>query len=135
MRANGFHIEESASAPRQSSIAVPQPLRQVAVKWQQKIVLVLTETIDWIHAADDYVELHASGRRYLLHATLNNLAAKLDPRMFLRIHRSVVVNLQAIKDISPGIHGEFVIALQDGTQLRSGRTYGEAMRQLLSNSL
>lgn len=136
MRAKDLELHEGpSSAPPQSSPAAQEPLRQIAVKWQQKIILLPTETIDWIQAADDYVELHANGRRYLLHATLNRLAAKLDPKTFLRVHRSVVVNLQAIKEITPGIHGEFIIALQSGTELRSGRTYGETMRQLLSNSL
>ena len=136
MRAKGLELDAEPSSPApQPSIAAQVPLRQIAVKWQQKIVLLLTETIDWVQAADDYVELHANGRRYLLRATLNKLVAKLDPKTFLRIHRSVVVNLQAIKDITPGIHGEFIIALRNGTELRSGRTYGETMKQLLSNSL
>jgi two-component system, LytTR family, response regulator len=136
MRARGLEVDgEPAANFQQSASAAREPLRQVAVRWQQKTVLLLTETIDWIRAADDYVELHAGGRRYLLHATLNNLAAKLDPKTFMRVHRSIVVNLHAIKEITSGIHSEYVIALQDGTQLRSGRTYLEAMRKLLTNSL
>ena len=136
MRAKRLEVDgEQPVASPQSWTVAREPLRQVAVRRQQKIVLVPTETIDWIRAADDYVELHAGGRRYLLHSTLNKLAGKLDPLTFLRVHRSVVVNLRAIKEITPGIHGEYDIALQDGTELRSGRTYGEAMRQLLSNSL
>jgi two-component system, LytTR family, response regulator len=127
--------EEQAPASPQSGSAARESLRQVAVRWHQKIVLVPTETIDWVRAADDYVELHADGRRYLLHSTLNKLAEKLDPQTFLRVHRSIVVNLSAIKEITPSFHGEYEITLQDGTELRSGRTYGEAMRQLLSNSL
>jgi two-component system LytT family response regulator len=127
------HIRATASTL--SRTPAREPLRQVAVRWQRKIVLVPTETIDWIRAADDYVELHAGGRRHLLHSTLNKIAGKLDPLTFLRVHRSIVVNLRAIKEITPGIHGEYDIALQDGTELRSGRSYGEAMRQLLSNSL
>ena len=136
MRARGLEVNQGqATASSPSLTPAREPLRQVAVRWQRKIVLVPTETIDWIRAADDYVELHAGGRRHLLHSTLNKLAGKLDPLTFLRVHRSIVVNLRAIKEITPGIHGEYDIALQDGTELRSGRTYGEAMRQLLSNSL
>ena len=136
MRARRLEVNQGqATASSQSLTPAREPLRQVAVRWQQKVVLVPTETIDWIRAADDYVELHAGGRRHLLHSTLNKLAGKLDPLTFLRVHRSIVVNLRAIKEITPGIHGEYDIALQDGTELRSGRTYGEAMRQLLSNSL
>jgi two-component system, LytTR family, response regulator len=126
---------DSAVAPNPSSSAAREPLRQIAVRWQQKIVLIPIETIGWIRAADDYVELHAGGRRYLLHATLNKLEAKLDPKSFLRVHRSVIVNLTAIKEITPGAQGEFDIVIRDGTPLRSGRTYGEVIRQLLSNSL
>jgi two-component system, LytTR family, response regulator len=128
-------FDESAVTPPPSSSDAQEPLRQIAVRSRQKIVLVPTQDIDWIRAADDYVELHAAGRRYLLHATLNKLAAKLDPKTFLRVHRSIVVNLNAIKEITPGLHGDYEITLQDGTDVRSGRTYGDAMRQLLSNSL
>jgi two-component system, LytTR family, response regulator len=129
LRAKALGVDEDMSA------AVREPLRQIAVTWQQKTVFVPTETIGWIRAADDYVELHAVGRHYLLRATLDKLAAKLDPKTFLRVHRSVVVNLNAIKEITPGLQGEFDIALQDGTELRSGRTYGNVLRRLLSNSL
>jgi two-component system, LytTR family, response regulator len=122
-----------ASSP--GPMGAQEPLRQVAVKWQQKIVLVPTETIDWVRAADDYVELHADGRSYLLHATLNRLEARLDSKTFLRVHRSVVVNISAIKTIALGLHGDYDITLRDGTELRSGRTYGAAIRQLVSNSL
>jgi two-component system LytT family response regulator len=136
LRARAFETDDlPAAAVRPPSTAVREPLRQIAVRWQQKIVLVPAESIGWIRAADDYVELHADGRRYLLHATLNKLAAKLDSRAFLRVHRSVIVNLSAIKEITPANQGEYDIAIQDGTKFRSGRTYGEAIRQLLSNSL
>ena len=77
----------------------------------------------------------AGGRCYLLHATLNKLAAKLDPKAFLRVHRSAIVSLNAIKEITPGIQDEFDIVLHYGTALLTGRTYGEVMRQLLSHSL
>jgi two-component system LytT family response regulator len=135
LRARALGIEEYVSPAERSSAARWVPLRQIAVKWQQKIVFIATDTIGWICAADDYVEIHATGRRYLLHATLNKFAAKLDPKSFLRVHRSVVVNLSAVKEITPSTQGEFDIALQDGTVLRSGRTYGEVMRRLLSNTL
>ena len=136
MRARCLDSDEAqATAYPPFRMIAREPLRQVAVKWQQKIVLVPTDTIDWVRAADDYVELHAGGRCYLLHSTLNKFAEKLDPLAFLRVHRSTVVNLRAIKEITPGIHGEYDIALRDGTKIRSGRTYGDVMRQLLSNSL
>jgi two-component system, LytTR family, response regulator len=128
-------FEESAITPSPFPSGTQQPLRQIAVRLRQKIVLVPTQDIDWIRAADDYVELHAAGSSYLLHATLNKLAAKLDPRTFLRVHRSIIVNLNAIKEITPGLHGDYEITLQDGSDVRSGRTYSDAMRQLLSNSL
>jgi two-component system, LytTR family, response regulator len=134
-RERGPSGESAVTPPPFSPSGAQEPLRQIAVKSREKIVLVPTQDIDWIRAADDYVEIHAADRRYLLHATLNKLAAKLDPKTFLRVHRSVVVNLNTIKEITPGLHGDYEITLQDGTAVRSGRTYGDAMRQLLSNSL
>lgn len=110
-------------------------LRRVAVKSRESTLLLDTERIDWIRAADDYVNLHVGGKSYLLHGTLSNLLTKLHPDMFVRIHRSAAVNLRAIKEIHSGFRGEYTVVLTDGTEVRSGRTFGDVLRQLISNSV
>jgi two-component system LytT family response regulator len=70
---------------------------------------------------------------YLLHVTMNTLEKSLDPEMFLRIHRSIIVNVLRIKNLQPCEHGEYVITLRDGARLQSGRTHSGRLRDLINN--
>ena len=65
---------------------------------------------------------------------MNTIAKSLDPDVFLRIHRSIIVNTTRIKELQPaGPHGEYVITLQSGVRLQSGRTYSEKLRAMAEN--
>jgi two-component system LytT family response regulator len=109
-------------------------LDRIAVKLREKTILINTEDVDWIQAADDYAELHIGQLRYLLNANLTKLASRLDPRLFVRIHRSILVNMRSIKELRPVLHGEYAIILHNGVHLRSGRTYHDTVKSLISNS-
>ena len=98
-----------------------------------RIVFLAIDEIDWIEAADNYVQVHAGRASHLLHATLSSLERKLDPAKFLRIHRSTIINLGRIKELHPLFHGEYQLVLKDGTQLTSGRGYRENLQKLLNN--
>jgi len=109
-------------------------VKRMAVRSAEKIVFVDLQDVDWIGAAENYVELHVGHANHLLHVTMNNLEKSLDPKIFLRIHRSTIVNIARIKSLQSGAHGEFVLTLQDGTRLPSGRTYSDRLRLLADNS-
>jgi two-component system LytT family response regulator len=64
---------------------------------------------------------------------MNTIEKSLDPHMFLRIHRSVIVNVTCIKELQPLIHGEYVITLSSGARLQSGRNYQEKLKALAAN--
>jgi len=96
-------------------------------------VFVDVEDVDWIEGAENYVELHVGRVSHLLHVTMNTLEKSLDPKSFLRIHRSIIVNLVRIKDLKSDAHGEYVISLRDGVRLQSGRTYSSRLRALVNN--
>ncbi|HEX4807571.1 MAG TPA: LytTR family DNA-binding domain-containing protein [Bryobacteraceae bacterium] len=117
---------ETIAAPRRS-------LKRLAVRSAGKTVFVDIEDIDWIEAAENYVQLHAGRAEHLLHVTMNALEKHLDPDLFLRIHRSVIVNVRRIKELQPVMHGEYVITLADGVRLQSGRMYAEKMKSLAAN--
>ena len=85
-------------------------------------------------AADNYVQLHASGTAHLVHGTLAKLEARLAPGQFLRVHRSTIVNVSRIQALEPLSHGEYRIVLRDGTRLTSGRTYRERLELLMTSS-
>jgi two-component system LytT family response regulator len=98
-----------------------------------RIIFLGVDEIDWIEAADNYVQIHAGRESHLLHATMNGLEGRLDSNQFLRIHRSTIVNINRIKELHPMFHGEYRIILKDGTQLTSGRGYRENLQKLLDN--
>jgi two-component system LytT family response regulator len=61
------------------------------------------------------------------------LEQSLDPTAFIRIHRSAIVNIRRIRDVEPAQHGEYVVRLQSGLRLQSGRTYHARMKSLIAN--
>jgi two-component system LytT family response regulator len=116
------------------SIASPQrALKRLAVRSAGKTMFVDVADIDWIEAAENYVQLHAGRTEHLVHVTMNALEKSLDPELFLRIHRSVIVNVRRIKELQPVMHGEYVITLSNGTRLQSGRMYNEKLKALAAN--
>jgi two-component system LytT family response regulator len=116
------------------TIASPRRyITRLAVRSAGKTVFVDVDEIDWVKAAENYVELHTGSKIHLLHVTLNTLEKSLDPELFMRIHRSLIVNVKRIKELQPAFHGEYVITLQNGTQLQSGRVYHERVKALGSN--
>ncbi len=108
-------------------------LERLAIKSAERILFLGVDEIDWIKAADNYVQVHVGQASHLLFATMSGLESKLNPQQFLRIHRSIIVNLKRIKDLQPMFHGEYRVILQDDTQLTSGRSYNKNLQKLMSN--
>jgi len=98
-----------------------------------RIAFVGVETIDFIQAAGNYAEIHCGQTRHLLHTTMGTLEDALDPEMFVRVHRSAIVNRSRIAALEPALHGEYHVILRSGVQIKSGRTYGERLRALKTN--
>ena len=109
----------------------PQYLSRIMVKGSGPIVFLKVEEIDWIEAADYYVQLHVGGRTHLLRESLRNLDQQLDPSCFMRIHRSAIVNLDRVRKLQPDARGEYQVILQDGTTLKLGRGRREALQEKL----
>jgi two-component system, LytTR family, response regulator len=109
----------------------PKPIDRLAVKLQERIIFLETRDIDWIEAEDNYVRLHTRGQSYLLHETMAAMEKKLDPAVFRRIHRSRIVNHRKIKELRPLFHGEYLVILQDGSELTSGRSFREHIQSIL----
>jgi two-component system LytT family response regulator len=116
------------------TIALPRhSLKRLAVRSVGKTIFVDVADIDWMEAAENYVQIHAGRAEHLLHVTMTTLEKSLDPQVFLRIHRSVIVNVRRIKEMEPAFHGEYVITLQSGVRLQSGRLYSEQVKALTTN--
>jgi two-component system LytT family response regulator len=116
------------------TLAAPQrPLRRLAVRAAGKTSFVDLEDVDWIEAAENYVKLHAGKASHLVLVAMSTLERSLDPEAFLRIHRSIIVNVGRIEELEPAAHGEYVVTLPHGVRVRSGRTYHEKLKALAEN--
>jgi two-component system, LytTR family, response regulator len=108
-------------------------LNRIAILSAGKTSFIYVEDVDWIQAAENYVELHVAQASHLLHVAMNTLEKSLDPETFARIHRSFIVNLRRVTEIQPASHGEYVLRLHSGVRLQSGRTYHEKIKALIAN--
>lgn len=124
---------QASEALRQAS-EPPRYLERLVVKAGGRIFFLHTEEIHWIEAADNYVRLHAGKEAHMIQGTMSRLESRLNPEMFLRIHRSTIVNIKYIKELQPLFHGEYVVHLASGKELTSGRTYRENLQRLLENA-
>ena len=116
------------------TIASPsRHLNRIAVLSAGKTSFLYVEDVDWIRAAENYVELHVAQASHLLHVTMNTLEKSLDPEIFVRIHRSLIVNLRRVREVQPVSHGEYMLVLDRGVRLQSGRTYHETIKALIAN--
>jgi two-component system LytT family response regulator len=118
-----------------STLAPPkQTLKRLAIHAAGVTSFINAEDIGWIRTAGNYVDVNVSGQSHLVRITINKLEGLLDPECFLRIQRSVIVNLGFIRHLQAASHGEYTITMVDGSELRSGRTYRERIKALVDNS-
>jgi len=121
------HLYPAQHAPDDADVAYPSPVRgpflsRIPVRSMNRIVIVPVAGIVRLEADDNYVRIWAD-RPYLHKETLTGMMMRLDPAEFLRIHRSHAVNIRLVRELRPQLHGEYVIALANGTELTSGRSY------------
>jgi two-component system LytT family response regulator len=112
----------------------PNHLERLAVREGGKIVFLRTAEIDWIGAEGNYARLHVGKRTHLMRETMTSLEGKLDAARFLRIHRSTIVNVDAIAELEPLFQGDYVVILRDGTRLTSSRGYRSNLQEFMNRS-
>jgi two-component system LytT family response regulator len=105
----------------------PRFAERLMIKNGGRVTFLRADEVDWIEAAGNYVKLHAGRDTHLLHEGLASVAARLDPARFARIHRSILVNLDRVREVQPWFHGDAVAILRDGTKLSVSRTYREQL--------
>lgn len=115
-------------------IASPRKyLTRLAVRSAGKTYFVDLQEVEWMQAAENYVQLHVGASRHFAHVRIQALQAALDPEVFLRIHRSLIVNLRHVKEVEAVAHGEYALALRSCVRLQSSRSYHEALKRLITN--
>jgi two-component system LytT family response regulator len=123
------HAGTNARTPTSSFVS------RIAVKERGRVVLVRTDEIDWIEAADYYAKLHVRERAYVIRETMKSLAARLDPAQFFAVSRSAIVNLDRVREIQSFARGSHIVILNDGTRVMLSRTRREVLERRLDQSL
>ncbi len=110
---------------------VRQRPARLVIRDGSKVGFVAVDQVDWIDVSGNYARLHTAHGVHLLRETLKQLEQRLDPERFVRVHRSIIVNLERITAVEPYFHGEYTLTLKDGTRLTSSRTHSRRLRDLL----
>ncbi|HEX6086566.1 MAG TPA: LytTR family DNA-binding domain-containing protein [Thermoanaerobaculia bacterium] len=126
-------LSRTASPATRSELA--QLPRRIAVRNRGELLFVNVADIDWIAAEGNYCRIHTKGGSYLVRDLLAGLERRLDPAQFLRVHRSAVVNVERIRKVTGNVDEGHSLVLDDGTIVRVGGSYGEALESVLSAML
>jgi len=106
-------------------------LSRLMIKLANRVFLLKVSEIDWIEADGNYAKLHVGPKSHLLREKMQELESQLDPERFVRIHRSIIVNLDRIKEMYPHFNGDYIIVLNDGTRLKLSRSRPEHLEARL----
>ncbi len=107
------------------------PLARLVLREGPRVVVVPTADLDWVEAADDYVVLHVAARTHRKQQTLADLERQLDPRHFVRAHRSIILNVARVQAFELYAKDSRVAVLADGTKVPISRSGYARLRQLL----
>ncbi len=105
--------------------------KRFVVRSGSKLSFVMAKDIDWIDVAENYVQFHVAGQKHLVRGTMKSIESQLNPEQFVRIHRSLMINVDRIESLEPFFHGEYKITMSDGEKLTSSRLYSDRLRALL----
>ena len=109
---------------------------RIAIKGVNRIHLVRLNEVRYIEAAGNYLHLHTGAAEpFVLRETLSNYEARLDPKKFVRIHRSTIVNVDHIKELQPLFHGDYVVLLNSGQRVTLSRGYRDKVALLTQSEL
>lgn len=121
----------SAAAPIHPMPVEPIPERFAVRKRGGSEVMVEVADIDWVEAAGNYAILHVGGGTFEIRSSLSKLEGELDPKRFVRVHKSYVVNVARIAEVTPWISGDWRIRLQDGAEVNLSRRYRQRFEALV----
>ena len=116
-------VETTSSQHVPTTPAPPRFARRITVRDGERYLYVSVAEIDWLEADGNIVKLHGRSGTQCLRLPLKEVVTHLDPALFVRIHRSTVVRVAAVREIQLWFGGDYRVLLHDGTELRMTRTY------------
>ena len=104
---------------------------KISIRDGNTVKLLPVEQIEWVDAAGDYMCVHAGGQVHVMRTTMKTLENRLNPNRFQRIHRSTIVNVGRVQEITPHQNGEYHLHLECGTRLKMSRNYKDRLQKLI----
>jgi two-component system, LytTR family, response regulator len=112
----------------------PAYTTRIVFKSRGRILFLPVSDIRWIGAEENYARICTGAEKHLLRETMSHLEEKLDPQMFLRVHRSAIVNLQYLKEVRTEPSGEFTVVLVDGQKIAMSRSFHARITEWMAGS-
>jgi two-component system, LytTR family, response regulator len=128
------HSERKAVPVATGPEEVRDRSKRILIKERDSVFFVKTENIDWVEAAKDYVVIHVGQKKHLLRESMTRMEKRLDPSTFVRIHRSSIVNVERIKELKAYFHGDYIVYMNDGSELKLSRRYWSRVEHILGAS-
>jgi two-component system, LytTR family, response regulator len=107
-------------------------LKKLAIRQQGKILLVPVEEIDYVESESNFVKVHTATGMKIASYTCKQLEELLDPKKFIRIHKSYLVNVTRVESVEPHFHGDYLLSLKSGTRLKLSRNYKDKLELILN---
>jgi two-component system LytT family response regulator len=107
----------------------PERLERLLVQGAERSVLLPLTRVDRLESARNYVVLYAGRESFRVRSTLDRLEQRLDPRRFVRVSRTAMVNVDRVAELKPWSHGDWVVVLSDGAKLRLTRTFRDQLER------
>jgi len=126
---------EERESERTGSKREERYLSRLMIKASSRMMLLKVDEIDFIEADGNYAKLHAGRKTHLLREKMNDLEGRLDPARFVRIHRSIIVKIDRIKEMQPWFHGEYRIIMENGKELTLSRNYRANFQGAVGNAI
>lgn len=127
-------VGSDAGNQDRGALSEPQWIDRLVVKKDERTVVVKLAEVEWIESARNYSVLHAGRETHTVREAISTLESRLDPRQFVRIHRRIIVALDAMKELQPWFGGDQVMILKNGQQLRVSRAFREQLASRLAGT-
>jgi two-component system LytT family response regulator len=114
---------------------VSNSVERFVVKENGRILFLKTQDIDWMEAAGNYIKLHLGAESHMIRESMANLERQLDPSVFVRIHRSTMINIDRIKELRPWFNGDYKVILHNNRELTMSRGYRTNLTKLLGKEI
>lgn len=108
-----------------------RPLRRLAIRSGGRIQSLPVNDVQWFEAADNYLKIHTGRAVHLLRETLSELERRLDPDVFIRVHRSAIVKIDGIREVESLFHGDYEVVLRTGARVPVGRKYRDRLLEAM----